>query len=64
MNLKTRQKEFDDVKWYDSVLAGKDKCGSYVFCKKCCKEDKYPCARAEHRYKMGYIRLAMVRRHR
>ena len=64
MNFKNRQKEFDDVKWYDSILAGEDKCGSYEFCVKCQKEEKYPCARAEYRYGKKYIRLAVLCRHR
>ena len=65
MKLKERQKEFDVIKWYDSVLAGEDKCGSYNFCVKCRKEETYPCARAEHRYNnVGYYRLAVIRRHR
>ena len=62
MYLKERQRVFDDIKWYDSVSADNDKCGSYVFCVKCDKDRKYPCARAEYRYKSGYIRLATVRR--
>ncbi len=64
MYLKNRQKEIDEFKWNQSFMAGEDKCGTYVFCGKCCKEDKYPCARAEYRYKKGHIRLAVVRRHR
>lgn len=64
MKLKERQKEFDVIKWYDSVLAGEDKCGSYKFCVKCRKEEPYPCAKAEHRYNTGYYRLAVIRRHR
>lgn len=62
MNLKNRQKAFDDVKWYDSILAGEDKCGTYEFCVKCDKEEKYPCARAEYKYSTKYIRLAVLRR--
>ena len=62
MDFKSRQDQFDNVKWYDSVLAGEDKCGSYAFCDKCRKEETYPCARAQHRHENGYIRLAVVRR--
>lgn len=62
MNFKTQQDQFDDIKWYDSVQAGEDKCGSYAFCYKCRKTESYPCARAAHRYNNGYYRLAMVRR--
>ena len=64
MNLKRRQKEIDDLKWYDSILAGEDKCGSYPYCGKCDKDAKYPCARAEYKYNSNYIRLAVIRRHR
>ena len=64
MSFKIRQKEFDDVKWYDSVLAGEDRCGSYNFCAKCDKDQKYPCARAEYRYEKKYIRLGSIFRHK
>ncbi len=64
MYFKQRQKIFDDVKWYDSVSAREDQCGKYVFCGKCDKGRKYPCARAEHRYNTGYIRVAIVCRHK
>ena len=64
MSFKSQQKEFDDIKWYDSVLANQDKCGSYEFCGKCRKDEKYPCARAAHRYNHGYIRLAIIRSHK
>ena len=62
MTFKFRQKEFDDVKWYDSVVAGEDRCGTYDFCVKCDKEQKYPCARAEYRYVKKYIRLGVISR--
>ena len=64
MNFKMQQQDFDDRKWYDSILAGEDKCGSYEFCCKCCKTETYPCARAAHRYNSKYIRLGVIRRHR
>ncbi len=64
MDFKTMQCQIDDRKWYDSVLAGEDKCGNYDFCVKCSKSDKYPCARAAHRYENKYVRIAVVRRHR
>ncbi len=64
MEFKTQQDQFDNMKWYDSVLAGADKCGSYEYCGKCRKNEPYPCARAAHRYQNGYIRLAVVRRHK
>ena len=62
MDFKTKQKQYDDMKWYDSIWAGEDKCGSYEYCGNCRKDEKYPCARAAHRYYNGYIRLAIVRR--
>ena len=64
MSFKNTQKEFDEVKWYDSILAGEDRCGSYEFCGKCDKEEKYPCARAEYKHNMRYIRVGMLRRHK
>ncbi|MBQ7323544.1 MAG: hypothetical protein IJW96_03160 [Clostridia bacterium] len=62
MTLKERQHELDIMKWYDSVNKRDDMCGEYIFCGKCNKENNNPCARAEHRYNMGYIRLGTVRR--
>ncbi|MBQ9113644.1 MAG: hypothetical protein IJY05_01840 [Clostridia bacterium] len=62
MDYKTQQQIFDDVKWYDSVKAGDDKCGTYAFCSRCRKEEEYPCARAKHRFERGYVRIATVRR--
>ena len=64
MKLKERQHELDVMKWYDSVSKDDDTCGDYIFCYKCDKEDKYPCARAEHRFNRKYIRLGIIRRHR
>lgn len=64
MDFKTQQQQFDNQKWYDSILAGEDKCGSYDFCEKCSKTDKYPCAMAAHRYNNKYIRIAVIRRHK
>ena len=49
MDLQAKQKEFDDVKWYDSILVGEDCCGSYDFCDKCNKYELYPCAKAMQR---------------
>ncbi|MBQ8428711.1 MAG: hypothetical protein IJX30_01270 [Clostridia bacterium] len=53
MDFKTQQQEFDNVKWYDSILEGNDRCGTYVFCDKCIKTEEYPCARAKARYESG-----------
>ena len=64
MDFKSQQARFDIQKWYDSIVAGQDCCGTYDFCCKCCKTEKYPCARAAHRYNGKYIRIAIIRRHR
>ena len=60
MSLKSEQKKFDDVKWYDSILAGEDRCGSYEFCNQCEKETVYPCARAMQKQKTGYVRIGVL----
>ncbi len=62
MDFQGQQNTFDTVKWYDSIQAGEDRCGTYEFCYKCRKTDEYPCARAAHRHDNGYIRIAVVRR--
>lgn len=62
MDYKRQQDRFDDIKWYDSILAGDDRCGTYEFCGKCRKTETYPCARAMHRYEKGCVRIAVVRR--
>lgn len=60
MDFKLQQDRMDDIKWYDSIVAGEDMCGSYDFCVKCKKESKYPCARAKLRYENGLVRIAMI----
>ncbi|MBQ8320623.1 MAG: hypothetical protein IJX81_07085 [Clostridia bacterium] len=60
MKLKEEQTRFDEVKWFASVAAGADQCGSYSFCGCCNKENSYPCARAARRYARGGIRVATV----
>ncbi len=60
MDYKTRQEQLDDKKWYESILAKRDLCGSYDFCEKCRKTDVYPCARAEYRLASGYVRIAVI----
>jgi hypothetical protein len=62
MNFKQQQDTFDTVKWYDSIRAGDDRCGTYAFCSKCRKEEEYPCARAAYRHDNNYIRIAIVRK--
>ncbi len=64
MNKKEWQNKFDDVKWYDSIQAGYDKCGGYDFCASCRKSDAYPCASAAYRFRNGFIKIATVRRYR
>ncbi len=49
MDFKSQQDKFDDIKWYDSILAGYDRCGSYDFCGSCDKSEENPCARAAYR---------------
>ncbi len=49
MDFKTEQSKFDVIKWYDSIVAGVDRCGSYEFCAYCDKEEPEPCARAAYR---------------
>jgi Zn-dependent alcohol dehydrogenase len=61
MDFKAQQERFDAIKWYDSIVAGTDRCGSYEFCKLCCKEEENPCANAAYRYRKGWMRLATVR---
>ena len=60
MTLKKKQDAFDDIKWFDSIQMGEDKCGSYPFCALCNKGEEYPCAKAKSRYEKGYIRIATV----
>lgn len=64
MDYKLQQAKMDDIKWYDSIVAGEDRCGSYDFCVKCNKENKYPCARAKLRYEHGLVRIASIVCHR
>ena len=63
MDFKNRQKVFDTVKWFDSIQAGEDRCGTYEFCGECRKKEKNPCARAARRYEKKYIRIATVYLH-
>lgn len=60
MDFKRIQDEFDLVKWYDSIVAGEDCCGSYEFCDKCHKDEENPCAHAMQRLEKGYVRVAVV----
>ena len=62
MSYKSEQEKFDSVKWYDSIVAGEDRCGTYEFCGKCKKEERYPCARAMLRHSRGVVRIAVIRR--
>lgn len=62
MNLKEFQDNFDYIKWVDSMVAGEDKCGTYIFCGKCIKDELYPCARAAERFERKFVRIAVLRR--
>ncbi|MBR1974446.1 MAG: hypothetical protein IKA20_01180 [Clostridia bacterium] len=62
MNYKSEQNKFDNIKWYDSIIAGEDRCGTYEFCGKCKKDEQYPCAHAMFRHKHGLVRIAVIRR--
>ena len=62
MNFKRQQDRFDEVKWFDSIKAGYDTCGTYAFCGACQKTETNPCARAAHRQVNGYIRVATLHR--
>ncbi len=62
MDYKERQKKFDIEKWYDSMLVGEDRCGTYDFCVKCRKDEQYPCARAMARFQKEFVRVAVIRR--
>ncbi|MBQ7913475.1 MAG: hypothetical protein IJ308_07030 [Clostridia bacterium] len=61
MNYKAEQEKFDKIKWYDSIVVGYDRCGSYDFCAKCDKTETYPCARAMHKSTKKRVRIAIVR---
>ncbi len=49
MNFKEEQAKFDVIKWYDSIVAGEDRCGTYGFCCHCDQSETEPCARAAFR---------------
>ncbi len=55
MNFKNEQEKFDVIKWYDSIVAGEDRCGSYDFCASCNKAESEPCARAAFRSRPDYV---------
>ena len=61
MDYRIEQDKFDKVKWYDSILVGYDRCGSYAFCGVCNKEEEQPCARAMHRFYKKRVRIATLR---
>ena len=62
INFQDRQDVLDKIKWNDSMIAGEDRCGTYIYCGKCHKTEKYPCARAEDRFERGCVRVAIARR--
>ncbi len=62
MDFKAQQEKFDDIKWYDSIVAGFDRCGTYDFCSVCDKAEENPCARAAYRCKKpSWTRIATIR---
>ncbi|MBQ8405793.1 MAG: hypothetical protein IJX09_03980 [Clostridia bacterium] len=61
MNYRVEQEKFDKVKWYDSILVGYDRCGSYEFCVKCDKTQNNPCARAMQKANKKRVRIGIVR---
>lgn len=61
MDFKKQQERFDVIKWYDSILAGCDRCGTYEFCAVCNKEEENPCACAAYKYRKGWVRIATIR---
>ena len=61
MDFKKQQERFDVIKWYDSILAGCYRCGTYEFCAVCNKEEENPCARAAYKYRKGWVRIATIR---
>ncbi len=62
MDFKSQQEKFDEIKWYDSIVAGEDRCGSYDFCVGCDKKESFPCARAAYRAReQVWTKLATVR---
>ena len=58
-----RQKELDAIKWNDSMMEGEDTCGAYMYCGRCRKIERHPCAHAEERYQRGFVRIAIIYRH-
>lgn len=46
-----QQQKLDEKKWLDGIKNNKDMCGSYDYCCVCNKLEKYPCAKAENRFK-------------
>ena len=51
IGIKERQITLEEKKWLDSEKNKKDMCGRYDYCCVCNKVEKYPCAKAENRYK-------------
>lgn len=60
MDFQAQQKKFDDIKWFDSIIAGEDRCGTYDFCGVCNKEETYPCARAAYKVRKVAVRVAKL----
>jgi hypothetical protein len=60
MDFQAQQKKFDDIKWFDSIIAGEDRCGTYDFCAVCDKEEEYPCARSAYKFRKAPVRVAKL----
>lgn len=63
MDYRAEQEKFDKMKWYDSIVVGDDRCGSYDFCKNCDKTEEFPCAHAMQKANKKRIRIATLRIH-
>ena len=61
MDFKKQQDRFDEIKWYDSIVSGYDRCGTYEFCGVCNKEEENPCAHAAYRSRNAWVRIATIR---
>ncbi len=62
MDFKNEQAKFDVIKWYDSIVAGADRCGSYEFCEHCDKTEPEPCARAAYKSRpRTFSTIAVIR---
>ncbi len=61
MGYRAVQEKFDKIKWFDSIAVGEDRCGTYDFCEKCDKTQRFPCARAMEKKEGKRVRIAVLR---